>query len=179
MRLAGEGAHVEELRDPCFDDVFDTYVVIATTAHATRLGALAERLGSRMTESLRVSIARGARYSSVDWQRAHDRRTQLFRSVQKLFERFDLIATPTMIAPPTGLDAGGSVESSMYAEWAAPLYPFNLTGHPAASTPAGFTDRGLPVGLQLVGPWFGEQRILNVCALLEGLQGWVRMRPAI
>ncbi|WP_204315828.1 amidase family protein, partial [Klebsiella pneumoniae] len=73
----------------------------ATTAHATRLGPLVERFGEAMTDSLRASIARGARYSAVEWQRAGDRRTGLFRSVQRLFERFDIIATPTMIAPPT------------------------------------------------------------------------------
>lgn len=179
MALAAEGASVEELHDPCFDDVFETYVVLATTAHATRLGPLAERAGEAMTESLRTSIARGALYSSVEWQRAGDKRTTLFRSVQRLFERFDIIATPTMIAPPTRVDAGGSIETAMYAEWAAPLYPFNLTGHPAASVPAGLTADGLPVGLQLVGPWFAEPRILDVAALLEHLHGPARRPPIV
>ncbi|MGL4290446.1 MAG: amidase [Phreatobacter sp.] len=179
MALAGEGASVEELRDPCFDDVFETYVVLATTAHATRLGPLAERFGDAMTESLRASIARGIRYSAVEWQRAGDKRTTLFRSVQRLFERFDIIATPTMLAPPTRVDAGGSIETAMYAEWAAPLYPFNLTGHPAASVPAGLTAEGLPVGLQLVGRWFAEPRILDVAALLERLQEPVRQPPIV
>ncbi|WP_204325222.1 hypothetical protein, partial [Stenotrophomonas maltophilia] len=59
MALAAEGASVEELHDPCFDDVFETYVVLATTAHATRLGPLVERFGEAMTDSLRASIARG------------------------------------------------------------------------------------------------------------------------
>lgn len=60
--------------------------------------------------------------------------------MQRLFERFD--ATPTMTAPPKPLDAGGSIATEMYAEWAAPLYPFNLTGHPALSAPAGFSTGG-------------------------------------
>ena len=177
--LAAAGAIVEPVRDPCFDDVFETYVVIATAAHATRLGPLAARWGEAMTPSLQDSIAKGGAYSAVDLQRASDRRTHLYRAVQRLFERFDLIATPTMTAPPPLVDAGGSVASAMYAEWAAPLYPFNLTGHPAASFPAGFTDEGLPVGVQFVGPWFAERRLLDVGAMLESLHGWVDRRPPI
>jgi aspartyl-tRNA(Asn)/glutamyl-tRNA(Gln) amidotransferase subunit A len=117
------------------------------------------------------------RWSAVDWVRAHDRRTLLFRAVQQLFERFEIIATPTMIAPPKPLDAGGSIATEMYAEWAAPLYPFNLTGHPAISTPAGFTAAGLPVGLQLIGPWFAEERLLRVAASLETASAWHERRP--
>jgi aspartyl-tRNA(Asn)/glutamyl-tRNA(Gln) amidotransferase subunit A len=165
--LADQGAIVEKLNDPCFDDIFEIYSVIASTAHAARLGAQAERFGTAVTESLRMSIARGARYSSVEWQRAHDKRTALFRAVQRLFARFDIIATATMTAPPPLLDAGGSVASEMYAEWASALYPFNLTGHPAISVPAGFTDNNLPIGLQLIGPWFGEASLLDLAACLE------------
>ena len=110
---------------------------------------------------------------------AHDHRTTLFRSVQRLFERFDLLLMPTLNAPPATLDADGSVESDIYAEYAATLYPFNLTGHPAASVPAGFTKSGLPVGLQIVAPWFAETTILQVAAELEALHRWNERRPPV
>jgi aspartyl-tRNA(Asn)/glutamyl-tRNA(Gln) amidotransferase subunit A len=175
--LEAAGARVEALHDPCFDDVFDTYLVIGTTAQAARLGPLADAAGARMTDSLRHCIETGRRWSAVEWQRAADRRTLLFRAVQRLFERFGLIATPTLLAPPPRLDAGGSVATAFYAEWAAPLYPFNLTGHPAASIPAGFGPGGLPIGLQLVAPWFEEPRILAASTLLEQALHWPEARP--
>jgi aspartyl-tRNA(Asn)/glutamyl-tRNA(Gln) amidotransferase subunit A len=177
--LEAQGALVEELRDPCFDDVFDIYTVIASSAHASRFGGLVERWRERMTPSILDSIEKGTRWSAVDWMRAHDRRTQLFRAVQLVFERFDVIATPTMTAPPKPLDAGGSIATPMYAEWAAPLYPFNLTGHPALSVPAGFTAGGLPVGLQLIGPWFAERQLLRLAALLEAINPWHERRPPL
>jgi aspartyl-tRNA(Asn)/glutamyl-tRNA(Gln) amidotransferase subunit A len=90
-----------------------------------------------------------------------------------------VIATPTMTAPPKPLDAGGSIATEMYAEWAAPLYPFNLTGHPALSVPAGFTASGLPVGLQLIGPWFAEAQLLGVAARLERINPWHERRPSM
>lgn len=83
-----------------------------------------------------------------------------------------------MTAPPKPLDAGGSIATEMYAEWAAPLYPFNLTGHPALSAPAGFSTGGLPVGVQLIGPWFAEKQLLRAAALLEAISPWHERRPA-
>lgn len=177
--LEAAGAVIEPLDTSCFDDAFDTYMVVATTAHAARLGPLEEKAGERMTTSLRESIEIGRRFSAMDLVRAMDRRGVLFRAVQRIFARFDLIATPTMLAPPPALDAGGSVASAFYAEWAAPLYPFNLTGHPAASIPAGFSVEGTPVGLQLVGPWHGEERILGASAALEEALGSPGCWPAL
>ena len=177
--LERQGHSVEPLADTCFDNVFDTYVVIATTAHAARLGPLVEKWGDKLTPTLRKSITRGAKYSAVDWQLAHDRRTTLYRAVQRLFERYDVILTPTMNAPPVRLDADGSVECDMYAEYAAPLYPINLTGNPAASVPAGFTKSGLPVGLQIIAPWFGEGRILKLAAELEAMHRWHERWPPV
>lgn len=79
-----------------------------------------------------------------------------------------------MTAPPPPLDAGGLIATQMYAEWAAALYPFNLTGHPAIEAPAGLADGNLPVGLQLVGPWFAEARLLDLASCLgaERAQLW-------
>jgi aspartyl-tRNA(Asn)/glutamyl-tRNA(Gln) amidotransferase subunit A len=67
----------------------------------------------------------------------------------------------------------------MDAEWAGYLYPFNLTGHPAMSVPCGFTTDGLPIGLQLIGPWFGEQRMIDVATALENTGRWSDRLPSI
>jgi aspartyl-tRNA(Asn)/glutamyl-tRNA(Gln) amidotransferase subunit A len=175
--LAAGGAHVESLNIPEFADVFDYYVVIATAAHAARLSAAADRFGDRITESMRASIAQGKTWSAVQWQLASDRRTALFRRVQALFEQFDLIATPTLTAPPKPVDAGGAINTAMYADWCRSLYPFNLTGHPAASIPCGFSEQGLPMGLQLIAPWYEERRIVRAAAFVEQAQPWATRRP--
>jgi aspartyl-tRNA(Asn)/glutamyl-tRNA(Gln) amidotransferase subunit A len=177
--LASLGAKIETPEVPELAHVFDTYVVIATTAHVARLQGFAETFGDRLTDSIRASIARGSTYSAADWQRASDRRTVLFRAVQRLFETFDLIVTPTMTTPAKTVDAGGSIATEMYADWAGYLYPFNLTGHPAMSLSCGFSAENLPIGLQLIGPWYGEQRMLDVALALEQAARWSERRPAV
>ncbi len=176
--LAGEGASVEPIAPDCFADCFEYYQVLCTAAHATRMGAIVDQWGEAITPAFRESVEMGRRWSGVDLLRAQDRRTALFRAVQGLFQRFDVIATPTMLSPPPRVDAGGSICTEWYAEIAAPLYPFNMTGHPAISVPAGFAN-GLPVGLQLVGPWLADQRLLDLAALLERRQDFVSVRPPL
>ena len=50
-------------------------------------------------------------------------------------------------------------------------WPFNMTGHPVVNVPAGTVD-GLPVGMQVVGPAYGEPRLLAVAAAVEAVAGW-------
>jgi len=65
-----------------------------------------------------------------------------------------------------------------YAGWQF-TSPFNLTGHPAASIPAGFTPDGLPVGIQIIGRRFGEEALLRLSARFEEAAPWGSTRPRI
>lgn len=58
-------------------------------------------------------------------------------------------------------------------------YPFNVTGQPAASVPCGWTDDGLPVGLQIVGRRFDEATVLRAAAAFEEAFPWAGRRPPI
>jgi aspartyl-tRNA(Asn)/glutamyl-tRNA(Gln) amidotransferase subunit A len=57
------------------------------------------------------------------------------------------------------------------------MYPFNQTGHPAASVPSGFGTDGLPTGVQVIGPWYGDQDVLRVAGALEQARPWTHLRP--
>ena len=175
---ADAGAAVEEVDTAIFDDVFSYYVVIATASRATGVPPLLERFGDRMTDSIKDMVRQGSTYSAVQWQQASDRRTALFRNVQALLGKYDVLAMPTLMTPPKTVDAGGVMNSDMYAEWCAPLYAFNLTGHPALSVPAGLANGDLPVGIQFVGRWYDERRLLNIARWLELVRPWAQLRPS-
>jgi aspartyl-tRNA(Asn)/glutamyl-tRNA(Gln) amidotransferase subunit A len=59
------------------------------------------------------------------------------------------------------------------------MYPFNLTGQPAASVPCGFTAEGLPVGLQIVGRRHADALVLRAAAAFEAIQPWAQHRPPV
>jgi aspartyl-tRNA(Asn)/glutamyl-tRNA(Gln) amidotransferase subunit A len=98
-----------------------------------------------------------------------------------LFERYDLLLTPTIACPPfaVGLDAPPDIAGTpvSFYGWIPFTYPFNLTGQPAASVPAGFTRDGLPVGLQIVGRRFDDVTVLRASAAYERARPWAHHRP--
>ena len=64
-----------------------------------------------------------------------------------------------------------------WVNWTPFTYPFNLTQQPAASVPCGFTQAGLPAGLQVVGRMFDDRTVLKVCAAYEAQTKFYKMRP--
>jgi len=136
-------------------------------------------------------IEAGREYSAVEYRRADVVRTGVFDAVQSLFESYDLLVSPTLAVPPVenaGADEQTLGPTTVAGESVDPLvgwcltYPFNMTGHPAANVPAGFTDGDLPVGLQLVGPRYDEGTVLAASAAFERVRPWhdgVRSRLAV
>lgn len=101
-------------------------------------------------------------------------RGKIWHTMQALFERFDHLLTPTMAVPPFPVEqnypdtvAGKPMQT--YIEWVAPTFVLSLTGLPVASVPCGKDPEGMPVGMQIVGRPEGEEAVLALAAVLEGL----------
>ncbi len=99
---------------------------------------------------------------------------RIYRDFQQVFERYDILITPAAnVLPfdhrtlyPTTLEGR---PARHYGEWFSISYGISLVGHPAMSMPAGLDPQGTPFGLQVVGPRFGDHRLLEVAAALESL----------
>lgn len=102
--------------------------------------------------------------------------------VFELFETIDLLLTPTTACPPFAVSKAGPPEidgkPALPGSWSPYLRPFNITGQPAISVPAGTTKTGLPVGLQIVGGRFCDRLVIDAAATLELIRPW-RMTAAI
>lgn len=99
------------------------------------------------------------------------------------FQKYDLFLTPTLATPAYGLWVFGpdQVAGEPAGSPLEPFftYPFNLTGQPAASVPAGFTSDGLPVGLQIVGRRYDEATVLRASARFEEARPWAGRWPDV
>ncbi|MFO1049323.1 MAG: amidase family protein, partial [Geminicoccaceae bacterium] len=120
--------------------------------------------------------------SAVDYVRALAARAPLLRRFcAELFADADLLALPTCPVPTPGIaetDTGGDARFTAVANRLGILVgPFNLLGLPAINVPAGLDRRGLPVGVQLVAPPFGEGLLLRAAHALEGIGGILAPPP--
>ena len=102
---------------------------------------------------------------------------------RRLFATYDLLVTPTIACPPfeVGLDNPAEIAGTPITPygWIPFTFPFNITGNPAVSVPAGFTRDGLPIGLQIVGRRFDDAGVLRAAAAFERCRPWIAERPPI
>ena len=131
-------------------------------------------------ESFRSNLDRALTTDAEDFGTFNRLRQEVVRWTAGLFERYDLLLTPTL--PTEAFAAAGPLPLELEGEPFVPIaytYPFNFTGHPAASVRAGLTDSGLPCGLQIVGPRFREDLVLQASAAYEAARPWADCWPAL
>ena len=105
------------------------------------------------------------------------------RRLGRIFEEFDVLMTPTLAQLPVraGRWDGRGVPATMngVSRYVPFTTPWNLTGQPAASVPAGFTGTGLPLSVQLVGRPADETTLISLAAELEAERPWADRRPPV
>ena len=182
--LEAGGAQVETL-DEDVRAFEQTFLIGLQAGLAARVGAHMAAFGDKVAPSLRESIERGARWTAVDWVNALGQRTAMYRRVNALLRRFDVLLSPTLSRPALAVDHDafqpiticGEEAGSIRGAWYPYLWPFNLSGHPALSLPCGVAADGLPIGLQIVGPWYGDRRVLALAGYLERERPCARPMP--
>jgi amidase len=126
--------------------------------------------------NLKGNIEAGLKLTALDYARAEHAREKVFHRFRKLFERFDVLLTPAAPVKPFPVEMnfpdsinGRKLEN--YIDWIAPAYLITLVSLPAASAPAGLSQDGLPIGMQIVAPRFEEPLILRVAREIHQQSG--------
>jgi len=122
--------------------------------------------------NLKGNVEAGLKLTASDFAAAEETRMAMFDRFHKLFERFDVLLTPAAPVKPYPVEMnfpdtinGKSFEN--YIDWIAPAYLITLVSLPAATAPAGLSQDGLPIGMQIVAPRFEEPLILRVARLIH------------
>ncbi len=175
------GCVVEEVK-PGFADTHRMIRLMWNAHEAGNYGQYLKAWRSWMDPGLVASIEDGMGYSAAEYIDMRGQRLAFWDTVRPLFERYDLLLTPTV---SVAAFAVGRINPEHYPQhawdwfpWAGFSYPFNFTGQPAASVPAGFTPSGMPVGLQIVGRRFADLTVLQASAAFEQARPWAPKRPA-
>ena len=137
----------------------------------THMRGLMDRI-DELGDNVRGNVEAGLRVTSEQIAWAHGVRDQIWMFFRHFFERYDFLLTPSMAVSPFPVEqnypeaiAGRPMKT--YVDWFAPTFTLSLTGLPIASVPCGLDDEGLPVGLQIVGPPAGEEKVLGLCARIQ------------
>ena len=142
-----------------------------------------ERIHPELGKTLAASLDRAKDLSLNNHIENQRIRTELNQSLWEFFNRFDLLLTPTMPTeafaakgpPPTEIDG-----HPIPLLWAVAFtYPFNLSGHPAATVRVGLTETGLPAGLQIVGPRHRDDLVLQAAYAYEQSNPWNDQWPEL
>ncbi len=194
------GAEIVNVSCPRFNDGIATYYVIAPSEASANLarydgvkyGFRAEDAQSliEMTSKSRAlgfgsevkrriligTYALSAGYVDAYYKKAQQVRTLIRRDFDDAFEKVDVLLAPT--APTTAFGSGDNIDNPM-AMYLSDLLtiPANLAGLPAISLPCGFDKSGLPIGLQLIGNVFEEEKLLQVANQFEKAAEVYKNRP--
>ena len=176
------GAKVEEV-ETHFADTHDMIRMMWPAHYAGSWSQYLPKWRDKMDPGFVACIEDGLRVSLADYIDMRGRKMMHWDSVRPLFEKYDLLLTPSVSVAAFPLGRLNPEHWPQHAwdwiGWASFSYPFNFTGQPACSLPAGFTKAGLPVGLQVVGRRFADLTVLQAAAAFEKARPWQQKRPAL
>ena len=172
------GATVEEA-DPGVGDCAETFARHWFPGAANALRALGAEQRRKMDPGLIAIAEQGARLALMDYLAAVKEREALGQRMNLFHRRWDLLLTPTL--PLAAFEAGRetplTAAGERWTDWTPFTYPFNLTRQPAASAPCGFTEAGLPVGLQIIGPLYRDDLVLRAARAFEAARPFKMPAP--
>ena len=167
-RFEDIGAHVDEV-DPGIGDVTWIFDIHWQVGVANALGKAPPEALALLDPGLDKFVLAGSRVQLADYLEAQNARIAVGQKMRLFHQRYDLLILPTLAVPAFPVDrrAPPGADEDDFAAWTPFSYPFNLTLQPALSVPCGFTEAGLPIGLQIVGAIYQDALVLRAARAFE------------
>lgn len=144
-----------------------------------------EKTPENFSPDLVSEITYGLSLSMLDIGKATAIRKEVCEAFYRFFKEYDILITPT--TPIYAFEAKMGQRGTIFpiikkkalniTSWMSYTYPFNMTGSPAASIPCGWTNQGLPIGMQIIGRLYDEKTVLQVSKAFEEIAPWQDKRP--
>jgi len=183
--LAGHGGSIEEISLPTLPAAVESANAMSM-AEARVVHEEAGYFPARAAEygaDVRQRLERGGEVRAVDYLKGRAILKRAKAEFASALERVDAIVAPTMaiVAPAIGAESVriGDAEEPLRSVMLRLTRPGNLTGLPAVSVPCGFTEEGLPVGMQLIGRPFEEGALLDIARRYERQTNWASRHPVL
>jgi aspartyl-tRNA(Asn)/glutamyl-tRNA(Gln) amidotransferase subunit A len=173
------GAHVEDV-GPLLEPLQKSFEPLWSGSFAVRLRQIPTQLHGKLDPGFRALAEKGLAITLSDYARSYEAKSKLARDMKLWHQKYDLLLTPVAPTPPPPVETLYNSEAfPRFTKGAPYTLPFNLTGAPAASMPAGLTKSGLPVGIQIVGPARGDHLVLRAMRAYESALDWKWPQPKV
>lgn len=182
-QLEDLGAIVTEVSFPLFQHAQAiSGTILMAEASAYHRDLLAKE-GDKLYPPVRIRLEAGLFITAIDYLKAQQARSVFNHETRQLLTDVDLLLGPTepVTAPPILAEKVQAGEQTIGTTAALTQYtrPYNITGGPAISVPCGFSESGMPIGLQLAGKPFDELTVLRAAHAYEQATNWRTRRPPI
>jgi len=166
--LAELGADVDAV-DPGFDDPLEITTGLWFVGAWTLWNTLTPAQQEVTDPDFRAEAMFGSQLTALQVQQLNLKRGALGSQMRQFMQRWDLLVTPSVAVPAFDAKPPGHtpMDPAAMLGWTPFTYPFNLTQQPAITVPCGLTGDGLPIGLQIVGPMFGDALVLRAARAFE------------
>lgn len=169
---------------PDFSDADEIFQILRAWMFAETKGEDFKRHRALMKDTVIWNIEQGFKLSGADVSRAEMKRTQLYHRVREFMNRYEFLILPVSQVAPFPVEVEwvreiNGVNMESYIDWMATCYAITLTGLPAISIPCGFTNDGLPIGLQIVGRRQRDFDVLRLAFAFEQATQFGKIRPAL
>ncbi len=177
------GCIVEEA-EPSFNGIDEAFPILRHLTFHANYAKLARDNPSAFKETVKWEIAEAERLRSSDVARANARQARFYREVHEFFSKYDYFVCPVTQVEPFDLGTEyptvvNGVAMPTYIDWMRSCWYITMTACPAISVPAGFSARGLPVGLQIVGQHRNDWGVLQVAHAYEQATLHGKRRPVV
>ena len=175
-----------DIDDECPDlaGAMDSFKVLRASFYAQVTGPMLAEHRHEMKQTLIDNTEYGLSLSATDITKADALRTQLYQNVLKFFDNHDFLILPSTQVTPFPVENEWvkeieGVPQNSYLDWMSISCIITLFGLPAISVPCGFTEAGMPVGLQIVGKPRADLAVLRAAYALEQATGYGKRRPSL
>jgi len=175
---------ITEDAEPDFSGVADSFSVLRYASNYGQNALLVRQRAEWVKDTIKYEVAEAERLTGADVGRALARQTQMYDQSRQFFAKYDYFVLPvTQVAPfdvnvPYPTSIAGSPMAS-YIDWMRSCWYITFMSNPAISVPGGFTQSGLPVGLQIVGRHHDEWSVLQLAHAFEQAAQHGKRRPVI
>lgn len=177
------GCEVDQAQ-PDFAGADEVFKVLRAWHFELSYGDLLDSHPGQMKSTVVWNIEQGRKLTGPDLGRAERKRMELYQRVWRFMEEYEFMVFPVSQVPPFDVTqpyvtAVNDVEMETYIDWMKSCYYVSVLGLPAISVPCGFTEEGLPVGLQIVGRHHDDWGVLQLAHAFERATGVWKTRPPL